>query len=223
MGRVLVAACLGLLIAVSCSLGSAADDAQLTIVALGEGFLTGFGLSPEDALPAKIQAALAAEGRSVAVQKAFVEGSAAGVKWLTKWAAGKALLAQPAGHVVIVELGPSDCYADYTAQSVDNTRANIELILARLAERQIPVLLVGTRALDDCAVDAAYRAAYLQIFPALAAKYGDLLYPDFLDGVRGNPNLALKGYDDPNGAGIAVIFAKMMPMIEELMARAKPP
>ena len=63
------------------------------------------------------------------------------------------------------------------------TRAAIDTILHRLKERHIAVLLCGMRAAPNLGTD--YAAAFESIYPELAAKYGILLYPFFLDGVAG--------------------------------------
>ena len=205
------------LTAASVSVASAGEP--ITIVTLGGGFLNGFGVDPEETIPARLAAALKAEGRSVTVKPANAMESKAGLTWLMKWKAGKELLARPANHAVILELGPSDCYSD--SESVDGTRANIDQVLALLAEHRIPVLFIGTKALDDCPVKSDYRDAYAELFSDLAKKYDELFYPDFLDGVRGHADLTRKGYDDPNGQGNALIAEQMLPLVRELLVRVE--
>ena len=123
------------------------------------------------------------------------------------------MLAHPRGQAVILELGQNDC----GMSTLENTRASLDQILAHLAEKQIPVLVVGTAAYDFCGPD--YVAAFPEIFRALAAKYGDLLYPDFKDGVTGHAELLQGDGDHANSDGEAVVVEKMLPSVEALIAR----
>ncbi len=50
-------------------------------------------------------------------------------------------------------------------------------------------------------------AAFERIYPELAAKYGVLLYPFFLDGVAADLSLTQQDGLHPNAAGVGVIVA----------------
>ncbi len=66
-----------------------------------------------------------------------------------------------------------------------------------------------------------YGQSFENIYPELAAKYGALLYPFFLDGVAGN--LALEQHDGlhPAAAGVDAIVERILPQVEELIARVR--
>ena len=147
-----------------------AEDAPITIVDLGDSYIIGHGIAAGETFPVRLQAALDSAGRSVkVVDTGFINTSQVGLMWLTKSLVGKALLAEPAGHAVILELGQNDC----GPITLDQTRANLDGILAELAARKIPVLVVGTAAYGYCGAD--YIAAFPEVFRGLAAKYGELL------------------------------------------------
>ena len=57
---------------------------------------------------------------------------------------------------------------------------------------------------------------------ALAAKYGVVFYPFFLDGVVLDDSLMQAYGIHPNGKGVAKIVASIMPKVDELLARVKP-
>jgi acyl-CoA thioesterase-1 len=99
------------------------------------------------------------------------------------------------------------------------TRKALDAILRRLTERHIAVLLCGMRAAPNLGAD--YRQAFEPIYPQLAAKYGVLLYPFFLDGVAAHLSLTQRDGLHPNAAGVEVIVAHILPEVEELLARAK--
>ena len=64
-------------------------------------------------------------------------------------------------------------------------------------------------------------AAFESIYPELAAKYGVLLYPFFLDGVAGDLNLLQQDGLHPNPAGVAVIVQRILPEVMELVTQAQ--
>lgn len=158
------------------------------------------------------------------VEGGFRATSAAGVTWLTESKDGLALQANPANQVMIVELGQNDC----ARIDLKHTRANLDRILTILAEKRIPVLLVGTAAYDFCssALSAEHGAEYAEpfakMFSELATKYGALLYADFKEGVTGHPDLLQADKDHPNAAGDAGIVRKMLPLVEALLAQMQP-
>ena len=49
------------------------------------------------------------------------------------------------------------------------------------------------------------RQAFERIYPELAAKYGVVLYPFFLDGVAADLSLTQQDGLHPNAAGVGVI------------------
>ena len=68
---------------------------------------------------------------------------------------------------------------------------------------------------------ADYARAFDAIFPELAKAYGTMLYPFFLDGVAADAKLNQRDGLHPTAAGVDVIVAKILPKVEELIARAR--
>ena len=83
--------------------------------------------------------------------------------------------------------------------STSATEKNLDLILAELQRRHIRVLVAGMKAAPNLGAD--YRQAFETIYPRLARRYGDRLYPFFLDGVAGRPALIQADGHHPNSAG----------------------
>ena len=193
-----------------------AADTPLKIIDIGDSYITGYGVAPAKAFPLALQAALKSRSHSVEViDTGFINRSSSGLDWLLE-PEGQKLLAAPASHAVILELGGNDC----SRFDVDKTRTNLGQILSQLAEKHVPVLLVGTEPLGYCAHKrgAGYPAAYRQIFPDLAKQFGASLYLDFKDGVSGHPELLQADNDHPNAAGEAIIVEKILPSVEALIA-----
>ncbi len=199
------------LVTLGLAAGATGAAATVRIVALGDSLTAGFGLPAEDALPAKLEAALKAKGMDVTIANAGVSGDTAsdGLARLD-WSVG------PEANAVIVELGANDALRGLDPAT---TRNVLDQILARLAERKLPVLLAGMIAPLNYGPD--YKAAFDAIYPELAKKYGADLYPFILDAVATNPALVQPDGLHPTAAGIDAIAAKLLPQVEALAKRAE--
>jgi acyl-CoA thioesterase I len=185
------------------------------IVAFGDSLTAGYGLPQQDSFVPRLQAALTAKGIAVAVANAGVSGDT------TSDGLARLDWSVPQGtDAVIVELGANDMLRGFKPEV---TRATLDSILQRLTARHIAVLLCGMRAAPNLGAD--YAAAFEPIYPDLAAKYGALLYPFFLDGVAGNLSLLQADGLHPNAAGVDIIVERILPKVEELIAHvhAQPP
>jgi acyl-CoA thioesterase-1 len=185
--------------------------APVKIVALGDSLAAGLGLADGDSFPTRLQAALAAKGDTVTIANAGVSGdTASGGLARLDWSV-------PDGtDAVILELGANDMLRGIDPNA---TRDALDTILRRLQERHIAVLICGMRAAPN--LGAEYGRAFEGIYPQLAAKYGIPLYPFFLDGVAGNLGLLQHDGLHPTPAGVDVIVARILPQVEELVARVR--
>ncbi len=186
-----------------------AAERAVQIVALGDSLTAGYGLPPSAALPARLEQALRAKGRAVALVNAGVSGdTAAGGLARLDWSV-------PAGtDAVIVALGANDMLRGVDPAA---TRRALEEIVRRLRDRGIPVLLVGMRAAPNLGAD--YGRAFEAIYPALAAEYGLLLHPFLLDGIAAEARLNQRDGIHPTAAGVDVMVERILPQVEELLAR----
>ena len=66
---------------------------------------------------------------------------------------------------------------------------------------------------------ADYTKAFDAIYPDLAAAHAVIFYPFFLDGVAAERGLNQGDGIHPTAAGVDVIVAKILPQVEELIAR----
>jgi acyl-CoA thioesterase-1 len=201
-----VAAAFGCFLAVT----AFAADRPLKIVALGDSLTAGYGLPASAAFPAKLERALQAKGLKVTVANAGVSGDTAsdGLARLD-WSVAEGT------DAVILELGANDAL-----RGVDPavTRQALQTILRRLKQRNIPTLLAGMLAPRN--LGAGYGRAFDAIYPELAASEGVILYPFFLDGVAADSKLNLSDGMHPSAAGVDTIVARILPKVEELIAKA---
>jgi acyl-CoA thioesterase-1 len=205
---------LALFVAAGVSVAAAQSQskaAPLRIVVLGDSLVAGLQLKALDAFPAQLERALKARGHPVEVVNAGVSGdtTAAGLERL-RWAV-------PEGtDAVIVELGSNDAL-----RGLDPARAkaNLDSIIAAVKAGGAEVLLAGMLAPRNLGLD--YTRSFDAIYPALAAKHGTLLYPFFLDGVALDSQLNLADGMHPNPKGVAEITRRILPVVEELIARVR--
>ena len=185
--------------------------AAIHIVALGDSLTAGYGLAGKDGFVPRLQAALAKNGVVADIANAGVSGDTAsdGLARLD-WSV-------PQGtDAVIVELGANDMLRGIKPEV---TRAALDAILRRLTARHIAVLLCGMRAAPNMGAD--YGRDFERIYPELAAQYGVLLYPFFLDGVAADLTLTQPDGLHPNPAGVGVIVQRILPKVMELVTRAQ--
>ncbi len=197
-------------VALGAAFPAAGGEAPVKIVALGDSLTAGLGLPQKDGFVPRLQAALAARGLAVEIANAGVSGDTA--------ADGLARLdwsVPPGTDAVILELGANDMLRGIKPQA---TRQAVEAILRRLADRHIAVLVCGMRAAPNLGAD--YAQAFEPLYSESATRYGALFYPFFLDGVAADLSLIQPDGLHPNAAGVDVIVARILPKVEELIARA---
>jgi acyl-CoA thioesterase-1 len=193
--------------------GAAAQTKPPTIriVVLGDSLVAGLQLKQSDAFPAQLDRALKAKGHAVEVINAGVSGdtTANGLERL-RWAV-------PEGtDAVILELGANDALRGL---DTERAKANLEKIISTLKTGGTEVLLAGMIAPRNLGEE--YSQAFDRIYPELAHKHGILLYPFFLDGVALNGDLNLGDGIHPNPKGVAEITKRILPKVEELIARVR--
>ena len=180
-----------------------------TILALGDSLTAGYGLDPGKSMPDELQKALRSKGLDVTIINAGVSGdiAAQGAARLD-WALTDDV------NAAIVELGSNDAL-----RGLDPAQAEIALreILQKLKARHIPSLLLGMRAPPNLGAD--YGAKFDGMYPRLAAEYGAALYPFYLEGVAAQLELNQADGIHPNEKGLAIIVAKILPYVEDLIRK----
>jgi acyl-CoA thioesterase-1 len=188
-------------------------DAPL-IIAFGDSLYAGYRLGPKEGLAPQLQAQLLADGVAARVQNAGVSGDTT--------AAGRQRLAFVLDHaktkpaLVLLGLGGNDMLRGI---GPDQTRANLDAMLAELKRRDIPVLLTGMVAAPNLGAD--YAKAFNSIYPELAAKYDASLYPFILDNVVTDTSLMLGDHMHPNAKGVKLIVGALAPRVEDALPEAE--
>jgi acyl-CoA thioesterase-1 len=188
-----------------------AAERPVNIVVLGDSLSAGLGLPVEDAFPAKLAGALKAKGVAATIVNAGVSGDT------TSGGLGRLDWSVPLGtDAVIVELGANDALRGLDPGL---TKTALDAILRKLADRHISVLLAGMRAPPNMGPEFTHD--FDAIYPALASTHPVVFYTFFVDGVAADPKLSQGDGMHPNAAGIDAIVARIMPLVEELVIRAR--
>jgi acyl-CoA thioesterase-1 len=183
---------------------AAAGAADCRIAFLGDSLTAGYGLEEGRSWPARMRATLAAEGYDCEVVNAGLSGdTTAGGRARLDW-----LLADEPTHLVLA-LGAND---GLRAVPVDEMKANLDAMLAKLEEADVATLLAGMRAPPNLGEDYAER--FRAAFRDLAERYDVAFYPFLLKGVAARPELNQPDGIHPNARGVEVVVQNIWPTFE---------
>ena len=187
----------------------AADAGEIRLLTLGDSLSAGYGLALGEGFSDQLGAALSGAGLDVVVLNGGVSGdTTAGGLARLDW------MLSDAPDAVIVELGAND---GLRGLDPDQTLANLDAILNELDERGIPVLLTGMLAPPN--MGSEYGEDFNGLYVLLADRYDVVFYPFFLEGVAGKPALNQADAIHPNAEGVAEIIRRILPSVNELLAR----
>jgi acyl-CoA thioesterase-1 len=186
-----------------------ANDA-CRIAVLGDSLATAYGLGVEQGFPAQLQRRLRAAGYDCVVLDAGVSGdTTAGGLARLDWA-----LADRPSHV-IVELGGND---GLRALPPEQMERNLDAIISRLRGEGMAVLLAGMLAPPN--LGRTYAEAFAAVFARVAERHDVPLYPFFLDGVAGDPELTQPDGIHPTAEGITIIVGRILPTVTYWLERS---
>jgi acyl-CoA thioesterase-1 len=173
------------------------------ILDFGDSLTAGYGLAPEQAFPARLEAALLRQGIEVRVVNGGVSGdTTAGGLARLDWA----LADKP--DLVILELGANDALRGIDPVTV---RDNLDKMIGKIEASGTKMLLIGMLAPPNWGVE--YENAFDRIFPELAKVHDVPLYPFFLEGVAMKPELNQPDGLHPNERGVAVLVDRLAPVV----------
>jgi acyl-CoA thioesterase-1 len=180
-----------------------AAAAAIKIVAFGTSNIYGNGVARGDDFPSKLEHALQTHGYDVEVSNAGINGDT------SEGMLARVRTAVPDGtQIAIVEPGYNDqkgsrLIGGRTIKPAQ-TRKNFDAILDNLRSRHIEVLLIGRREVDLGSVARAHHA---------------LFYEEFRAGAGRNPAYLTVTQDHLNAAGYDIVVARVLPLVESLIAR----
>jgi acyl-CoA thioesterase-1 len=209
--RGIIAGLVGVLLAAAITAPAPGASRAPQIVAFGDSITAGFGLPPDAALPARLQAKLHDQAIDARVVNAGVSGdtTAGGVARLAWTLADKP-------DVVILELGANDALRGIDPATV---RANLETMIEKIQASGAKLLLLGMRAPPNWGED--YQRSFDRIYPELARAHNLPLLPFFLEGVAMDPSMNQADGLHPNEKGVAVMVDHIAPMVARLLSKGE--
>ena len=183
------------------------------LLAFGDSLTAGYGLAPDESFPRQLEVLLRRRHPAASVHNAGVSGdtSAGGLARLARVLAR--LTVRP--DLAVVELGANDLLRGIAPERM---RDNLDAILREVTRCGIPVLLAGMWAPPFL---GAFAERYNRVFAEVATAHGVPLYPNFLDGVMGDPALTLRDRIHPNARAIGIVAARILPHVEAALAAAE--
>ena len=183
--------------------------AGTTILVLGDSLSAGYGLEPGHAMPDVLQAALRKSCKDITLINAGVSGDTA-----AQGAARFDWALTPDVKAIILELGANDALRGLPPEGVDKA---LRLIMDQAKAKNLPVLILGMKAPPNLGGD--YQQKFDLVYPKLAADYGAVLYPFYLEGVAAQAKLNQADGIHPNDLGVAEIVPKLLPYVGQLVSK----
>jgi acyl-CoA thioesterase-1 len=180
---------------------------EFKIILFGDSLMAGYGLEETYHLDRLLQQDLAALNISNQVVNASVSGdtSNGGLNRLA-WSL------QDNYDLFILGLGANDMLRGL---SPETTKANLELIIQFVQEKEIPILLTGMVA--PSAYGKEYQNQFNSLYLDLAEQYNLAFYPFLLEGVALKPELNQSDGKHPNQEGIQLISQKLAKIIKKII------
>lgn len=180
-----------------------------TILFYGDSITAGYGLSVEDAFPARVAEALKAKGMEVKVVNAGLSGetSAGGLSRID-W-----ILRQPI-DVFVLELGGND---GLRGLPLDQTKTNLQMIIDKVKAKNPDVKIVLAGMMVPPNLGKEYTTEFRNIYPELAKKNNATLIPFLLEGVGGDDKLNLPDGIHPNVEGHKIVAKTVVKVLEPLL------
>jgi len=188
----------------------------MRILAFGDSLTEGYGLAPEVGLVPQLQHWLDARGYDVLV----LNGGASGDTTADGAARIDATIRRGQPDAVIVELGGNDLLSGVSPRRAER---NLDVILSRIGDRNLPALLVGIAGRER---DEAQGRAWAEIWPRLARKHRALLLENLYEPFFTLPERELATVLQPDQvhaseAGVALIVEALGPSVEALIAETE--
>lgn len=186
---------------------------EVNILAFGDSLFAGYGVDQAEAYPAILQNALRAKGINADVTNAGVSGdtTAAGLQRFAFTLDAQ----ETEPDLVIVELGGNDLLRGL---SPDETRDNLDAMLAELKKRDIDALLMGMRAPPNYGPD--FQAKFDGLYGDLAKQYDADLVPFFLESIYRSPELFQSDRIHPTAEGIEQLVEATLETVEGALPEA---
>ena len=207
---VLVASCLLLLPAGPLFAAGSPNSDRPILVCYGDSITAGLGLRDGEAYPDALQKLLDARGYAY---KVINQGTSGATTKDALEGLPYVLRLHPA--IVIVEFGGND---GLRGLPVDQTRSNLDQVLAGLEKAHVKILLAGITLPPDYGPD--YIRSFDRIFRDLAAKYHIAVVPMLYKELIDVPGTIQSDGIHPTAKGSAIIAGTLFPVLKPLLRKS---
>ncbi|MBT8185511.1 MAG: arylesterase [Eudoraea sp.] len=179
------------------------------ILFFGDSLTAGYGLEPEDAFPALIQARIDSMELDYTVVNAGLSGeTTSGGRNRLSWVLNQKT------DVFVLELGAND---GLRGIPLEETRKNLETIVNAVRERnpETEIVIAGMQIPPNMGQE--YTTKFRSIFPELAREQDLHLIPFLLDGVAGNPDLNQADGIHPTVEGHKIVATNVWEVLEDVI------
>jgi len=179
------------------------------ILFFGDSLTAGYGLEPEEAFPALIQAQIDSLELDYTVVNAGLSGeTTSGGRNRLSWVLNQKT------DVFVLELGAND---GLRGIPLDETRNNLETIVNAVRERnpETEIIIAGMQIPPN--MGQKYTTEFRSIFPELAMKQELHLIPFLLEGVAGNPDLNQSDGIHPTIEGHKIVAGNVWEVLEDVI------
>lgn len=187
----------------------APGETRPAVLVLGNSLAAGYGLDPDEAFPALLQARIDSLGWNFEVINAGLSGetTAGGLRRID-W-----LLRRPV-DVLILELGGND---GLRGISPEVTAENLAAIITRTRERfpTAEVILAGMQIPPNLGQE--YTRRFREVYPEVSRQKGAHLIPFLLEGVGGVASLMQADGIHPTAAGQRIVAQNVWKVLEPVL------
>ncbi|MBT8292046.1 MAG: arylesterase [Eudoraea sp.] len=179
------------------------------ILFFGDSLTAGYGLEPEEAFPALIQARIDSMELDYTVVNAGLSGeTTSGGRNRLSWVLNQKT------DVFVLELGAND---GLRGIPLEETRKNLETIVNAVRERnpETEIVIAGMQIPPNMGQE--YTTKFRSIFPELAREQDLHLIPFLLDGVAGNPDLNQADGIHPTVEGHKIVATNVWEVLEDVI------
>ena len=181
------------------------------VLFFGTSLTAGYGLNPDQAFPALIEAKSRAEGMPIKAVNAGLSGeTTAGAVRRIDW-----VLRTPA-DLVVIEAGANDALRGLPTTAA---KVNLERLVGAVRQRQpqAKIALIQMEAPPNYGV--SYTSSFRRVYSDVAAKEGLPLLPFLLTGVAGIPRLNQADGVHPNVTGEKIVADNVWKALKPLVAQ----
>lgn len=183
-------------------------EGPIRLTFFGDSLTAGYGLRPDEALPAILEQMLREDGTRATCLNYGVSGdtSADGLARINS-------IIESEPDAVVLEFGANDCFV---GAPVEEIRANFTAIIKSLQKKKVPILLIGIKARTDFGYE--YKAEFDPLFQELAGEFSLPLFPDILSCYLEKHTMTLMDGMHPNEQGVEAIAQSLFPQVKALVA-----